>query len=365
MLMVCHHLDRGIPEDVAFAESRIRGETIAAEDVLHDLGAISMISSDAQAMGRVGETITRTWQTARLDVRPARSPGRRAGANDNLRVRRYIAKYTINPAIAHGLADGIGSVEVGKLADLVLWRPAFFGSRARARAQGRRHRLGPDGRCQRVHPDSAAVRHAPDVRRARRGGRRQLAGVRLRLLRPPRARSRPRACASESWRLHGHAHSSASATCASTTHCPHHGRIPRPTPCAPTASSCSCSRRRRCSAGAAVLAVLMTAELARPAARRQRLPLRGFAHSGGLEAAAQGGGERCGCARTPARRRPVGVRARRAALRRRGARRPGSHHRPRPPPGRRPVESDRQPGQPRAGRARISTRAHGRSGSRG
>jgi urease subunit alpha len=129
MLMVCHHLDRNIPEDVAFAESRIRGETIAAEDVLHDLGAISMVSSDSQAMGRVGEVVCRTWQTA-SKMRFER--GRLAGdlsAHDNLRVRRYIAKYTINPAIAHGIAHEVGSVEVGKLADLVLWKPAFFGVR--------------------------------------------------------------------------------------------------------------------------------------------------------------------------------------------------------------------------------------------
>jgi urease subunit alpha len=127
MLMVCHHLDRNIPEDVAFAESRIRGETIAAEDVLHDLGAISMMSSDSQAMGRVGEVICRTWQTAHT-MRLERGPldGER-GPNDNLRIRRYIAKYTINPAIAHGVAGEIGSVEAGKLADLVLWKPAFFG----------------------------------------------------------------------------------------------------------------------------------------------------------------------------------------------------------------------------------------------
>jgi urease subunit alpha len=129
MLMVCHHLDRSIPEDVAFAESRIRAETIAAEDVLHDLGAISMISSDSQAMGRIGETITRTWQTAHsMAVQRGRLEGER-GDNDNLRVRRYLAKYTINPAITHGMSEDIGSVEVGKLADLVLWRPAFFGSR--------------------------------------------------------------------------------------------------------------------------------------------------------------------------------------------------------------------------------------------
>jgi urease subunit alpha len=127
MLMVCHHLDRNIPEDVAFAESRIRQETIAAEDILHDLGAISMMSSDSQAMGRVGEVVLRTWQTAhKMKAQRGRLPDER-GEHDNLRIRRYIAKYTINPAIAHGVADQIGSIEVGKLADLVLWRPAFFG----------------------------------------------------------------------------------------------------------------------------------------------------------------------------------------------------------------------------------------------
>jgi urease subunit alpha len=127
MLMVCHHLDKNLPEDVAFAESRIRGETIAAEDILHDLGAISMISSDSQAMGRVGEVITRTWQTAaKMLLQRGKLPGDPTG-NDNFRIRRYVAKYTINPAIAHGLSHLIGSVEAGKLADLVLWKPAFFG----------------------------------------------------------------------------------------------------------------------------------------------------------------------------------------------------------------------------------------------
>src|SRR5205814_888586 len=116
-----------IPEDVAFAESRIRGETIAAEDVLHDLGAISMMSSDSQAMGRVGEVVCRTWQTAdKMRKQRGRLAGEQ-GTNDNLRIRRYIAKYTINPAITHGIAHEIGSVEPGKLADLVLWQPAFFG----------------------------------------------------------------------------------------------------------------------------------------------------------------------------------------------------------------------------------------------
>ncbi len=127
MLMVCHHLDPKIPEDVAFAESRIRKETIAAEDILHDLGAFSIIASDSQAMGRVGEVIIRTWQTADKMKRQRGRLPEETGANDNFRARRYVAKYTINPAIAHGMAAEIGSVEVGKLADLVLWRPAFFG----------------------------------------------------------------------------------------------------------------------------------------------------------------------------------------------------------------------------------------------
>ncbi|MBT7941782.1 MAG: urease subunit alpha, partial [Alphaproteobacteria bacterium] len=127
MLMVCHHLDSRIPEDVAFAESRIRRETIAAEDILHDLGAFSMIASDSQAMGRVGEVIIRTWQTAdKMKKQRGALPGE-TGDNDNLRVKRYIAKYTINPALTHGIANHVGSVEVGKLADLVLWNPAFFG----------------------------------------------------------------------------------------------------------------------------------------------------------------------------------------------------------------------------------------------
>ena len=129
MLMVCHHLDPSIPEDVAFAESRIRRETIAAEDILHDLGAFSMFSSDSQAMGRIGEVITRCWQTAHK-MKVQRGPlgdDSTGGRNDNLRARRYIAKYTINPALTHGIAHEVGSVEVGKLADLVLWSPAFFG----------------------------------------------------------------------------------------------------------------------------------------------------------------------------------------------------------------------------------------------
>jgi urease subunit alpha len=129
MLMVCHHLDPGLPEDVAFAESRIRGETIAAEDILHDLGAISMMSSDSQAMGRIGEVITRSWQTADKMKQQLGRLAQEQGANDNVRIKRYVSKYTINPATAHGMAHLIGSVEVGKLADLVLWKPAFFGAK--------------------------------------------------------------------------------------------------------------------------------------------------------------------------------------------------------------------------------------------
>ena len=127
MLMVCHHLDASIPEDLAFAESRIRPETIAAEDILHDLGAFSMMASDSQAMGRVGEVVLRTWQTAHK-MKTQRGPlAEDAPGNDNFRAKRYVAKYTINPAIAHGIDDHVGSIEVGKLADIVLWKPAFFG----------------------------------------------------------------------------------------------------------------------------------------------------------------------------------------------------------------------------------------------
>ncbi len=127
MLMVCHHLNPQVPEDVAFAESRIRAETIAAEDILHDLGVISMISSDSQAMGRIGEVVTRTWQTAHK-MKTQRGPlPQDSRHNDNFRAKRYVAKYTINPAITHGISHTVGSIEPGKLADLVLWKPELFG----------------------------------------------------------------------------------------------------------------------------------------------------------------------------------------------------------------------------------------------
>jgi urease subunit alpha len=127
MLMVCHHLDPSIAEDLAFAESRIRKETIAAEDILHDIGALSMMASDSQAMGRVGEVILRTWQTADKMRKQRGRLAEETGDNDNLRAKRYVAKYTINPAIAHGISTEVGSLETGKRADLVLWDPAFFG----------------------------------------------------------------------------------------------------------------------------------------------------------------------------------------------------------------------------------------------
>ena len=179
MLMVCHHLDKNIPEDVAFAESRIRGETIAAEDVLHDLGAISMMSSDSQAMGRVGEVITRTWQTAhKMRGERGRLAGEQ-GDNDNLRIRRYIAKYTINPALTHGIAHEVGSVEVGKLADLVLWKPAFFGVKPELVLKGGFIAWAQMGDPERVDPDAAAGLDAADVRRLRPRDRRHVAGVRV------------------------------------------------------------------------------------------------------------------------------------------------------------------------------------------
>ena len=161
MLMVCHHLDPRIAEDVAFAESRIRKETIAAEDILHDLGAIAMMSSDSQAMGRVGEVITRTWQTAhKMKVQRGRLPGER-GDNDNLRVRRYLAKYTINPAIAQGVAAHVGSVEVGKLADLVLWSPAFFGAKPDLVIKGGTIVLAPMGDPNASIPTPQPVHYRP------------------------------------------------------------------------------------------------------------------------------------------------------------------------------------------------------------
>ena len=186
MLMVCHHLNPQVPEDVAFAESRIRPETIAAEDILHDLGVFSMMSSDSQAMGRIGEVVTRTWQTAhKMKVQRGPLAGD-SSRNDNTRVKRYVAKYTINPAITHGVAAHVGSIEPGKLADLVLWKPAFLRRQAGDGAQRRVHRLECHGRCQRLHPYAAAGVLPPHVRFVR--ARHRLHRPRVRF--QSRARSR-------------------------------------------------------------------------------------------------------------------------------------------------------------------------------
>ena len=160
MLMVCHHLDPAIPEDVAFAESRIRRETIAAEDILHDMGALSMISSDSQAMGRVGEVIIRTWQTAHK-MKMQRGSLEGDGLADNARIKRYIAKYTINPAIAQGLAHEVGSVEAGKLADLVLWSPAFFGVKPDLVIKGGMIAVAPMGDANASIPTPQPVHYRP------------------------------------------------------------------------------------------------------------------------------------------------------------------------------------------------------------
>jgi len=161
MLMVCHHLDPNIPEDVAFADSRIRKETIAAEDILHDLGAFSMISSDSQAMGRVGEVITRTWQTAHKMKVQRGALKEDSERNDNFRVKRYVAKYTINPALAQGIAHEVGSIEVGKLADLVLWRPAFFGAKPSMIIKGGAIAAAPMGDANASIPTPQPVHYRP------------------------------------------------------------------------------------------------------------------------------------------------------------------------------------------------------------
>ena len=161
MLMVCHHLDPSIPEDVAFAESRIRRETIAAEDILHDLGAFSIVSSDSQAMGRVGEVVTRTWQTAHKMKLQRGSLKDDPSRHDNFRVKRYVAKYTINPAISHGISHEVGSVEVGKLADLVLWKPAFFGTKPSLVIKGGLVVIAPMGDINASIPTPQPVQYRP------------------------------------------------------------------------------------------------------------------------------------------------------------------------------------------------------------
>ena len=179
MLMVCHHLDPSIAEDLAFAESRIRKETIAAEDILHDLGALSMMSSDSQAMGRLGEVIIRTWQTADKMKKQRGSLPEDKGNNDNFRVKRYIAKYTINPAIAHGVSKLIGSVEKGKTGGSRAVVAGVLRRQAGLHHQGRLDRGRADGRSQRLDPDAAARALPADVRRLRQVADRFIGGVHL------------------------------------------------------------------------------------------------------------------------------------------------------------------------------------------
>ena len=235
MLMVCHHLDPAIAEDVAFAESRIRRETIAAEDILHDLGAFSMMSSDSQAMGRVGEVIIRTWQTAhKMKVQRGALAGDPA-RHDNCRVKRYIAKYTINPAIAHGIAHVVGSVEPGKLADLVLWKPAFFGVKPSlvlkggmiaAAAMGDPNASIPTPQPVHYRPMfgafGGALAHVGDVRVA--GGARRI------------RRCASSACASRWWRCANTRTIGKRDMKLNDAHADASRSIRRPTRCAPTAS---------------------------------------------------------------------------------------------------------------------------------
>ena len=200
MLMVCHHLNPAVPEDLAFAESRIRPSTIAAEDILHDLGAISIMASDAQAMGRIGEVIMRTWQTAHVMKARRGALQGDGGAADNHRARRYVAKYTINPAIAHGIDHEVGSVEAGKLADLVLWEPAFFGVKPHLVIKGGQIAYAQMGDANASHPHPAAGPAPPDVRRERPAPGRQLGQLRL----PAGARGRAARAPRPGKALQGH-----------------------------------------------------------------------------------------------------------------------------------------------------------------
>ncbi len=276
MLIVCHHLNPKIPEDLAFAESRIRGTTIAAEDILHDLGAISIIGSDSQAMGRVGETIIRTWQTAHVMA------AKRGGAS-NERLKRYVAKYTICPAIAHGIDSEVGSVEVGKLADLVLWDPAYFAIRPRLVLKGGAIAYAPDGGRERLDPDAAAGADAPDVRGLRSPGRAPLAGVRLAAR--GRGPGRPRAGGG---RRRGQRHALGDqGRHALQRRVPGHQGRPGHVQGLDRRRRSDPGPRVRAAAGAAVLAVLMdplTLLLA-----DSRFPSGSYAHSLGLEQAVSDG----------------------------------------------------------------------------
>ena len=297
MLMVCHHLNPSVPEDLAFAESRIRPSTIAAEDVLHDMGAISIIGSDSQAMGRVGEVILRTWQTAHVMKRRRGSLAGDAAA-DNNRARRYVAKYTICPAVAHGLDADIGSIAIGKLADLVLWDPRFFGVRPHVVDQGRYHRLGADGRCQRLDSHAATGVRPADVRR--RATRRGIDEPHLRRCCGTRRRPRGSAlavAASPGFRRHTIARQGRLA--GERRPAQDRGRSRHVLGAHRWRADRGASRRRAAD-GAAVLPVLMGTSAALLLLADSRSPTGAHAHSGGIEASHAA--RRC-----VQRRRPRGV----------------------------------------------------------
>ena len=287
MLMVCHHLNPSVPEDLAFAESRIRPSTIAAEDLLHDIGAISMIGSDAQAMGRIGEVVLRTWQTAHV-MKRRRGALEGDGAADNNRARRYVAKYTICPAVAHGLDDEIGSVEVGKLADLVLWEPAFFGVRPHAVIKGGMIAWAAMGDANASIPTPQPVLPRPMFGAApgRGGGDvgafRVAAGDRGRPGRPARRQPPPGAGRRRPQR-------SARRICRSTTRCRGSRWSPTRSPCASTARSgrnspppnCPWHNDISCSDDQPGDATVRLAD--------SRLPTGGHVHSGGVEEAVTSG----------------------------------------------------------------------------
>ena len=236
MLMVCHHLDPGIAEDVAFAESRIRRETIAAEDILHDLGAFSMISSDSQAMGRVGEVITRTWQTAhKMKVQRGPLPPDSA-RNDNFRVRRYVAKYTINPAITHGIAHEVGSIEKGKLADIVLWKPAFFGAKTAMIIKGGMIVAAPMGDPNASIPTPQPVHYRPMFGALGRRARRDLRELRVAGRASTNGMAGKLGLRKRLVAVQEHAHHPQEGSACSTTISRRSKSTRRPTKCAPTAS---------------------------------------------------------------------------------------------------------------------------------
>ena len=242
MLMVCHHLDPAIAEDVAFAESRIRRETIAAEDILHDLGAFSMMSSDSQAMGRVGEVIIRTWQTAHK-MKVQRGALKGDPSNDNARVKRYIAKYTINPAIAHGISHEVGSLEEGKLADLVLWKPAFFGVKPSLILKGGMIAAAAMGDPNASIPTPQPVHYRPMFGAFGKALRTSVTFVSKAALKNPAIAELE--LAKTAGGGEEHAQDRQEATWCTTTTSRRSRSTRKPTKCAPTAS-CWCASRPRC-----------------------------------------------------------------------------------------------------------------------